>query len=59
MWFIGFPMQIFITTGVFNGSTFQTAAMLATAALTIAFALGWSSPERKRLDISSPAAARP
>jgi hypothetical protein len=59
MWFIGFPMQIFITTGVFNGSTFQTAAMLATAALTVALALSWSSLEARRLPVSSPAAARP
>ena len=39
MWFIGLPLQVFITTGVYNGSTFQTAAMLGAAALTVALAL--------------------
>ena len=48
VWFLGLPLQIFISTGVHNGSTFQTAAMLATAALTVVLALrqpsssGWS-----------------
>lgn len=38
-WFMGIPMQIFVTTGVYNGSTLQTAAMLATAVVTVVIAL--------------------
>ena len=39
VWFLGLPMQVFITTGVHNGSTFQNTALLATAALTVVLAL--------------------
>ena len=39
VWFLGLPLQVFISTGVHNGSTFQTAAMLATAALTVVLVL--------------------
>ena len=45
VWFIGLPLQAVITTGVYNGSTFQTAAMLGAAVLTCVLALappsGW------------------
>jgi hypothetical protein len=43
IWFMGFAMRAFDSTGVFNGSTFQNAAMLALAGLTVALALagGW------------------
>ncbi len=33
LWFVGLPLQIVVTTGVHNGSTFQTAAVLVLAAL--------------------------
>ena len=59
VWFIGLPMQVFVTTGVYNGSTFQTAAMLATAAFTVALALGWPARELRQSSTRSPAAARP
>lgn len=39
VWFLGLPLQVFIATGVHNGSTFQTAAMLVTAAVTVLLAL--------------------
>ena len=39
VWFIGLPLQLVITTGVYNGSTFQTAAMLGAAVLTFVLAL--------------------
>jgi alpha-1,2-mannosyltransferase len=39
LWFIGFPMQIVVTTGLYNGSTFQNAAVLVLAAATVAIAL--------------------
>jgi alpha-1,2-mannosyltransferase len=39
VWFLGLPMHLFVTTGVHNGSTFQTAATLGGAALTVALAL--------------------
>lgn len=38
-WFVGVPMQLIVTSGAYNGSTFQTAAVLALAALAIALAL--------------------
>ena len=55
VWFLGLPMHVFITTGVHNGSTFQTGAMLITAALTIALAL-WR-PSIARWTRSRPAAS--
>jgi alpha-1,2-mannosyltransferase len=39
VWFIGIPMQLVVETGAYNGSTFQTAAVLALAALAIVLAL--------------------
>jgi hypothetical protein len=48
-WFIGFPLQAVVSTGVYNGSTFQTAAVLATVAFTVGLILrnptvpGWLS----------------
>jgi hypothetical protein len=39
LWFLGLPMQGVVQTGLYNGSTFQTAAVLGFAALTIALAL--------------------
>lgn len=59
LWFIGLPMQLFVTTGVYNGSTFQTAAMLGAAALTVALALRRPPETRRHLTVSSPVAARP
>jgi alpha-1,2-mannosyltransferase len=57
VWFIGLPLELVITTGVYNGSTFQTAAMLVAAALTFALVLmpparGWATRLR------APVAAR-
>jgi len=59
MWFIGLPLQVFVTTGVYNGSTLQTAAMLAAAAVTVALALSRPRAEGVPLTVSSPVAARP
>ena len=59
LWFMGFPMHVFVTTSVYNGSTFQTTALLATAAFTVALALGPSSMRPRGLRVRSPAAARP
>ena len=58
IWFVGLPLQLAVTTGVYNGSTFQTGAVLAAAGLTVALAL--RRPERgpRRVAVSSPAAAR-
>jgi hypothetical protein len=39
IWFVGIPLQVVVDTGVYNGSTFQTAAVLLAAAVTIALAL--------------------
>lgn len=43
IWFLGLPLQLIVTTAVYNGSTFQTAAVLAVAALTIGLALAPAS----------------
>lgn len=43
IWFIGIPLQVVVSTGVYNGSTFQTAAVLVAAVGTIALALAPTS----------------
>ena len=43
IWFIGIPLQVVVDTGVYNGSTFQTAAVLVAAAATVALALAPAS----------------
>ena len=43
IWFIGIPLQVVVDTGVYNGSTFQTAAVLIAAAATVALALAPAS----------------
>ena len=58
LWFVGLPLQAFVTTGLYNGSTLQTTAVLLAAAITFALALGAPRALRARA-ISSPAAARP
>jgi hypothetical protein len=52
VWFVGLPMHAFVTTGYYNGSTFQTAAMLVAAAVTILLLLDRpriSGPGRRAL----------
>ena len=39
IWFVGLPLQLFVTTGVYNGSTLQTASVLLAAAVTVGLAL--------------------
>jgi len=43
IWFIGIPLQVVVDTGVYNGSTFQTAAVLIAAATTVALAIAPAS----------------
>jgi alpha-1,2-mannosyltransferase len=43
VWFLGIPLQLVVTTGVYNGSTFQTAAVLCLAALTVVLTLAPAS----------------
>jgi hypothetical protein len=59
LWFIGLPLNLFVTTGNYNGSTVQTIAVLVAAALTIVFALRPVSFGTRAEAVSSPAAARP
>jgi hypothetical protein len=40
---MGIPLQLVVSTGVYNGSTFQTAAVLAAMALTVALVLAPAS----------------
>jgi hypothetical protein len=49
VWFLGLPMHAFVTTGFYSGSTFQTAAMLTSAAVTVLLLLGWPSMSRSDL----------
>ena len=39
IWFLGLPFQLFVTTGVYNGSPWQTAGVLFVAAATVGLAL--------------------
>lgn len=50
MWFVGLPLQLFVTTGVYNGSTLQTTAVLAAAAVTVALALRPTEVEKRADD---------
>lgn len=50
MWFVGLPLQVFVTTGVYNGSTLQTIAVLAAAAVTVALALRPAVVEKRADD---------
>ena len=59
LWFIGLPLNYFVTTGTSNGSTQQTVAVLVAAALTIVLALRPVSFGKRTAAVSSPAAARP
>jgi alpha-1,2-mannosyltransferase len=43
VWFLGIPLQVVVSTGVYNGSTFQTAAVLVLVALTVVLALAPAS----------------
>ena len=60
-WFVGVPMQLIVTSGAYNGSTFQTAAVLALAALAIALALRGPllRPSDRMLTRVTPAAESP
>ena len=42
LWFV--PLGMYVSSGTFNGTPFQTAMTIATAALTIAFALRPTTP---------------
>jgi glycosyl transferase family 87 len=39
IWFLGIPLQVVVSTGAYNGSTFQTAAVLLVAVVIFALAL--------------------
>jgi alpha-1,2-mannosyltransferase len=59
IWFLGLPLQVVVTTGLYNGSTFQTAAVLAAAAVTVALAMRRAGADvRRPAVVSSPVAAR-
>ena len=56
-WFPCALMSLFVSTGDFNGSTFQNAAVLATAAVTVALAL--RPPAVLQVPRTAPAGAPP
>jgi Glycosyltransferase family 87 len=58
VWFLGLPMHVLVSTGVHNGSTFQNAAVLATAAVTLALAAR-STNGGRRLPIRMPSPSCP
>jgi hypothetical protein len=57
IWFMGLPLQVVVETRLYNGSTFQTAAVLALVTLTIALALLPSSWRLRRPRRYEPARA--
>jgi hypothetical protein len=57
VWFVGIPLQIVVSTGVYNGSTFQTAAVLGLVALTVALTLTPSAWRLERLGRYAPSRA--
>lgn len=59
LWFVGLPLNFFVTTGNYNGSTLQTVAVLVMAMVTIVLALLPASLARRSEAVSSPVAARP
>jgi glycosyl transferase family 87 len=54
-WFIGIPLQVVVTTGVHNGSTFQTASVLVLIAVALVLSI---APSRWRLQRIGYAPAR-
>jgi hypothetical protein len=59
LWFIGLPLNLFVTTGTYNGTTLQTVAVLVAAASTVVLALCPVAFARRTSAVSSPAAAPP
>jgi hypothetical protein len=57
IWFIGLPLQLVVETGLYNGSTFQTASVLVLVAVTIALALAPPSWRLRRPRRYEPARA--
>ena len=55
-WFVGLAMQLVVSTGVYNGSTLQNAAVLVLTALTVALALKPSWPLPSGRTRATPAA---
>jgi len=56
-WLVGIPMQLVVETGAYNGSTFQTAAVLGLGALAITLALRDPFVARPQLAATPPALA--
>jgi hypothetical protein len=57
VWFVGIPLQFVVSTGVYNGSTFQTAAVLGLMGLTVALTLVPSDWRPERLGRYAPSRA--
>jgi alpha-1,2-mannosyltransferase len=54
IWFIGLPLQLVVTTGVYNGSTLQTTAVLVAACATVVLAVRRRMPETRASAALSP-----
>lgn len=59
IWFVGLALQPVVRTGVYNGSTLQTTAVLVAASVTVVLALRSGRPERASRRVSSPVALSP
>ena len=59
IWFVGLALQPFVRTGVYNGSTLQTAVVLVAAGVTVGLALRSGGPERASRPLTSPVALSP
>ena len=57
VWFMGLPLQLVITTEAYNGSTFQTAAVLTAVVVTFVLTLAPPLRDRGATSLRSPVAA--
>ncbi len=59
VWFLGIPLQLVVTTGVYNGSTRQTVGVLVVAVATVILSLGAPAARRGSRTVTAPVALRP
>jgi hypothetical protein len=59
VWFLGIPLQLVVTTGVYNGSTVQTAGVLLVSAAAVVLCLGPPVAPAEWRSVKAPVALRP
>ena len=58
LWFLGIPLRVLVTDAAYNGSTLQTAGVLAVAATAVVVAIRPPALPGGRRRLSSPAVGR-